>query len=76
VLLIFNPSRNFQIPNHIRAPPSPPLTSPKLAESLRPFSVAPEQLVAIRSGNGAQEIQREGWEEEGFAAAFWGVDLQ
>jgi hypothetical protein len=54
VLPIFNPPRNFRIPNQIRAPPSPPLTSPKLAESLRPFSAAPErtrvkQLVANRS---------------------------
>jgi hypothetical protein len=54
VLPIFNPPRNFRIPNQIRAPPSPPLTSPKLAKSLRPFSAAPERtrvkkLVANRS---------------------------
>jgi hypothetical protein len=72
VLSIFNPPRNFRIPNQIRALASPPLTSPKLAKSLRPFSAAPEQLVANRSRNGAQEIQREGWEGEGVAAAFWG----
>jgi hypothetical protein len=42
VLPIFNPPSNFRIPNQIRAPHSPPLTSPKLAESLRPFSAAPE----------------------------------
>jgi hypothetical protein len=70
VLPIFNPPRNLRIPNQIRAPPSPPLRSPKLAKSLRPFSAAPEQLVANRSGNGTQEIQREGWEEEGVAATF------
>jgi hypothetical protein len=49
VLPIFNLPRNFQIPNQIHAPPSPPSTSPKLAESLRPFSAAPEQLMANRS---------------------------
>jgi hypothetical protein len=76
VLPIFNLPRNFRISNHIRALPSPTLTSPKLAKSLRPFFAAPEQLVANRSGNGAQEIQREGWEGKEFAAAFWGVDLQ
>jgi hypothetical protein len=64
------------LPRNFRAPPSPPLTSPKLAESLRPFSAASEQLVANRSRNGAQEIQREGWKGERVAAAIWGVDLQ
>jgi hypothetical protein len=76
VLPIFNPPRNFRIPNKIHARSSPPVRSPELGESLRPFSAAPEQLVANRSGNGAQEIQREGWEGEGFVAAFWGVNLQ
>jgi hypothetical protein len=46
--------------------------APKLAKSLRPFSTAPEQLVVSRSRNGAQEIQREGWEGKRVAAAIWG----
>jgi hypothetical protein len=50
--------------------------APKLAKSLRPFSAAPEQLVASRSRNGTQEIQREGWEGEEVTATIWGVDLQ
>jgi hypothetical protein len=44
VLPIFNPPSNFRVPNQIRAPPSPPLTSPQLAESLHPFFVAPEHM--------------------------------
>jgi hypothetical protein len=41
-----------------------------------PFSAAPEQLVASRYRNGAQEIQREGWEGEKVTAAVWGMDSQ
>jgi hypothetical protein len=44
VLSIFDPPSNFRVPNQIRAPPSPPLTSPKLAESLHPFSAAPGRM--------------------------------
>jgi hypothetical protein len=43
VLPIFKAPSNFRVPNQIRVPPSPPLTSPKLAESLHPFSAAPER---------------------------------
>jgi hypothetical protein len=78
-----NPCSQFSIRQEISESPirsvlrlHPLCQAPKLAESLRPFSAAPEQLMASRSKNGAQEIQREEWEGERIAAAISGVDLQ